>query len=338
VKPQSDRERAVLKVLFKITQQLNEDAPLEQLLSDVAKEASRISGGEAATVMVLDDQGQYLLCRATYGMPWESVRDITFSPGDGVAGWVVQEGQPLRLDNAPEDERFKVIEDQKTVIQSLICLPLIVRRMVIGVLSVTSSKPAVFDEEDEQILAFLAASIVKDIENARLYRLAVTDNLTRVYNRQYLSERLPAELERKERYGGHLCIVLIDADHFKKINDSYGHRAGDTMLKNLARFCQRAVREVDSVIRYGGEEFLLLLPRTTLKGAIQVAERLRSEVETQRFHVHGHDINLTISAGVAQHEGDEDADAFLSRTDAALYDAKDEGRNRICVAVDPGGM
>jgi diguanylate cyclase (GGDEF)-like protein len=338
VKQQSDRERAVLKVLFKITQQLNEDAPLEQLLSEVAQAATSVTLGDAATVMVLDDPGESLLCRATFGMPWESVRDITFSTGDGVAGWVVQEGKLLRLDDAPADPRFKIVEGQENTIRSLLCVPLMVRRAVIGVLSVTSSKTGVFDEADEKVLSFLAASIVKDIENARLYRLSVTDSLTRVYNRQYLSERMPAEMDRKERYGGNLCLILLDADHFKDINDTYGHRAGDSVLQNLARFCKMAVREVDSVVRYGGEEFLLLLPQTTLQGAVQVAERLRTEVENHRFRIRDQSIQLTISAGVAEHRSTEDTESFLTRTDAALYDAKNSGRNRICVALDPSGM
>ena len=336
VKKRSDRERAVLKVLFSITQQLNEDAPLEKLLSEIAQAATSSTEAEAATVMVLDDEGKNLLCRATYGMPWESVREISFSPGDGVAGWVVKHGKSVRLGNAPEDERFKVVEEQENSIRSLLCVPLVVRRSVIGVLSVTSPQRELFDEDDEKILSFLAASIVKDIENARLYRLSVTDSLTRVFNRQFLSERMPAEIERKERYGGNLCLILLDADHFKKINDTYGHRAGDAVLQHLARFSKQAVREVDTVVRYGGEEFLLLLPQTTLQGAVQVAERLRLAVESHRFRVRDENIQLTISAGVAEHRRDEDIESFLARTDAALYDAKNSGRNRICAALTPG--
>jgi two-component system cell cycle response regulator len=169
-------------------------------------------------------------------------------------------------------------------------------------------------------------------DNRRLETLALTDPLTKVLNRRALTERLAAEMERVRRYSSVLSLLLIDLDHFKKINDTFGHLAGDDVLTDVALLLQRAVRAVDVVARYGGEEFVVVLPETGPAGAAAFAERLRELIESNGFAAgRGDPINLTTSIGVASYPGFgvETVDDLFGAADQALYRAKTDGRNRV---------
>ena len=327
------RDSEVLATLFEVTRHLNEGADLERVLGVIAEAAHRLACADSASVLLLDEPRQKLLCRAAHGLTSEEADSATFKVGEGLAGWVAAEGRSLRLDDASSDPRFKKLPGQDRAIRGFCCVPLTGRDGVIGVMTVTADQQQAFDESDESILTYLAASVVKDVENARLYRLAVTDGLTGVYNRQFLSERLPAEFERHRRYSQALTIALVDADHFKAVNDQYGHPAGDAVLRVLAHRCMEVVREVDLVIRYGGEEFMLILPQTDREGGGEVGERLRGRVAEEPIAFEESLIRLTISVGVAELEpGDLEPKNLIARADAALYNAKKEGRDRVVVA------
>ncbi|MFW5878717.1 MAG: GGDEF domain-containing protein [Myxococcota bacterium] len=328
------KDSEVLSTLFEVTRHLNEGADIEKVLGVIAEAAHRLSSADSASVLLLDEHRQRLLCRASHGLTTEEADVATFQVGEGLAGWVAAEGRSLRLEEASSDPRFKKLPGQERSIRGFCSVPLSGREGVIGVMTVTSVAPAAFDESDEAILSYLAASVVKDVENARLYRLAVTDALTGVYNRQFLSERLPAELERHRRYGQPLTIGLVDADHFKAINDEFGHPAGDAVLRVLAHRCQEAVREIDPVVRYGGEEFMLILPQTDRAGGGEAAERLRRRVADEPIPWDRSKVRLTVSLGVAEMEpGDLEPKDLIARADAALYAAKKAGRNRVEVAT-----
>ncbi len=169
------------------------------------------------------------------------------------------------------------------------------------------------------------------LERARseLQRLADTDGLTGVHNRRYFLERLNDELERLTRYGGALSVVLFDIDDFKKVNDGYGHSAGDEVLKAVAACCLEGIRQPDVFARYGGEEFAFLLPQTDAEQARLLAERLRSGVAALELHSGEARIRLTVSIGVASASADTSADRLLKGADDALYQAKRLGKNRV---------
>jgi len=182
--------------------------------------------------------------------------------------------------------------------------------------------------------AVLHLRIQKALEHARTRRLACTDGLTEVYNHRTFQERLTQEIARANRYGRPLSLLMIDVDHFKVYNDTYGHPEGDIVLQDLARLLREVSRSSDTVARYGGEEFAVILPETDGVNAQKIGERLREQVERHAFR--GQELmpggTLTISIGVATHTSAGSKDALLQAADTALYTAKREGRNRVCVA------
>jgi two-component system cell cycle response regulator len=170
-------------------------------------------------------------------------------------------------------------------------------------------------------------------DNHRLEALAQTDPLTQLVNRRALTIRLVTEMERVRRYNAPLAMLLVDLDHFKLINDTYGHLAGDDVLFSVASLLQRAVRSVDTVARYGGEEFVIVLPETGKQGAMAFAERIRDRLASQLFTISGRqDIRVTASIGVATYPtaGLDSVEDLFRAADAALYRAKGSGRNLVC--------
>ncbi len=159
------------------------------------------------------------------------------------------------------------------------------------------------------------------------------DCLTGLPNRAHLNEKLLESCAQLRRYGEPFCLVMIDVDHFKPVNDTYGHLAGDRLLKGLAKKFKAGLRGTDFVARYGGEEFAAILPRTTLAAAEQVAGTLREAVEFTNFALDGQTVRITISLGVAEADAQDTPRSLVAKADAGLYAAKNAGRNRVCCAA-----
>lgn len=174
-------------------------------------------------------------------------------------------------------------------------------------------------------------------QNVLLQGLAIVDELTGLHNRRFFDSRLAYELERFSRYRHPLSVVLFDIDHFKQVNDTYGHAVGDGVLRHLARLGQSALRKVDVFCRYGGEEFAVILPDTGPTGASRAATRVRQIVEANPLLVEGTEVRVTVSAGTAavDETWSGDAEAFVRAADRALYQAKQLGRNRVVLAREP---
>ncbi|MFZ5956244.1 GGDEF domain-containing protein [Pseudomonas sp. QL9] len=193
-----------------------------------------------------------------------------------------------------------------------------------------------FSETELGQLESLIASLLYPLRNALLYRAAIQtalrDSLTGTGNRIAMDQALGREVELARRNLMPLSILMLDLDHFKRINDQYGHSHGDEALRTVAMAIKGSLRNVDMVFRFGGEEFLALLSNTSSAGAIQVGERLRHAVEDLQFTVDGQPVPLSISLGCASLAAGEGVDDLLRRADAALYAAKRDGRNRLACA------
>lgn len=222
-------------------------------------------------------------------------------------------------------------------------VPLIVQNEVLGVITLDSCTPGAFDQSQARLVQAFADQVAIALENARLFedtrRLATMDPLTNIYNRRHFYELAHREFERSHRYHHPLSAIMFDLDHFKQVNDTYGHAAGDQVLQTIAETCQSKLRKSDIFGRYGGEEFIVIMPETDEQRAWNVAERLRRSVARTSIRINGGEISITISLGVATLSKDllyndlpgDMLEKLIDNADQALYQAKQAGRNRVIV-------
>jgi diguanylate cyclase (GGDEF)-like protein len=177
-------------------------------------------------------------------------------------------------------------------------------------------------------------------KNMLLQQMAVTDGLTGLYNKRYILSRLSSEISHAVRYREPISFLMVDVDHFKQINDTYGHVVGDILLKEVAQLLRKLVREFDIIARYGGEEFLIVLPNGDIMGAKILAERLRDSIEKSVFNINGEKISITISIGIRNadiklnFDSGSEVTKLINQADIALYNAKANGRNRVEVYIE----
>jgi diguanylate cyclase (GGDEF)-like protein len=230
-------------------------------------------------------------------------------------------------------------------IGSTLSVPLIVNDRLIGVVQATritqdaDSTDPLFDKREVRAAELVCRSLSRALANAIDYhnatRQSLVDDLTRLYNVRYLYQTLENEIRRARRYGSSVSVVFMDLDGFKLVNDAYGHRAGSVTLTEVAMVMTMAVRDTDFVARFGGDEFVIMLPETTAKHALQMAERVRSQIAAYKFNGGvGADIYLTASFGVASFpEHATEAEKLIELADAAMYEAKISKKNSVRVAV-----
>jgi diguanylate cyclase (GGDEF)-like protein len=181
-------------------------------------------------------------------------------------------------------------------------------------------------------------SLAKELKkaNEKLRELAFRDDLTNLYNHRYFRELLDREVHRAERYSHVLSLIMIDIDHFKKINDTYGHPQGDIVLRSIAALFEKVIRKSDTVARYGGEEFAIILPETALKEAVVIAERLRKVIEEVEIELENQNVKVTISLGVTTYnptKGRKTKEEIIDAADRALYNSKQTGRNKLSIVI-----
>jgi diguanylate cyclase (GGDEF)-like protein len=263
--------------------------------------------------------------------------------GKGMSGYVIANGKSLIIHdmleeehNARQDGLDFIHFGSPDVVRSILAVPLWLGGEVIGAISAQSYQPHAYDEEDLALLEMLASYAAIALENSRLFkkieRLAITDSLTDVYNRRHLFVLGQREFNRARRFNRPLSVIFIDIDHFKEVNDHYGHRAGDQVLTLIARTIQEHIRDIDVMGRYGGEEFLLLIPEVNRESSRHIAERIRTSVEKALRKSRFSKPPITISLGVVELTDDiPTLSALVASADAAMYDAKRSGRNRVAV-------
>jgi diguanylate cyclase (GGDEF)-like protein len=320
-------------VLFEIGKLVGSDLDPGILLSRIAELICQMIGAKSCSVMLLDADRKRLLAKAAYGLRTERMHTLSFAVGEGVAGWVVERGEPVLIDDVTKDPRYIILPANQTPIASMLCVPLLARGERVGVVTATSEHESAFHADDLELVRFISTTIALDIENVRLHRVAVTDPLTGAYNREFLHQRLPSEIEAAIDRDRPLSIALVDVDHFKHVNDQYGHGVGDVVLAEVARRLRGAIRGGDLLVRYGGEEFLTVLPKADAGRAWEVGERMRQRVCERAFEVgDGLALLLRVSVGIAQWRTGETMPDLIERADVALYGAKTRGRNRVEVA------
>ena len=300
-----------------------------------------VTGTSVCSIMLWDETGDFLVIRASEGLPDWVVRQTRVKRGESISGWVAQEGQPLLIKNIDEETRFEGTAEGRYRSKSLLSVPLKTRGQVLGVININNDHtPRVFTEQDQELLMLFANQAAIALENARLYgeleKLAITDGLTGLANHRTFQERLVREISRAERFQQELSLIILDIDHFKHVNDKYGHQVGDQVLRSVGNTLQDQLRKMDFVARYGGEEFAVIMPQTRKSEAIRIAERLRESTAQGRYLKAEPDRSITISLGIAEYPSDATEPPLLvEKADRALYTSKELGRNRVTAAGEP---
>jgi diguanylate cyclase (GGDEF)-like protein len=350
---QAQREAEIYKELYqKITsigqigQLLTANLNLEDIIEVLAQKVQEVIPCDSFGLSIYNEKEQTLDYKLFIEQgerinPTTTIRPVGL---DSLSGWTVINKKEILLSNAPEEYHMyiptpppRIGKNTKERSLSIIYIPLMMEERILGVASVQHYQAYRYTQQDVDALKALGAYIAIALANARLYdkvhKLASTDMLTGAMTRHRLYDVARNELARYKRFGIPYSVIILDLDHFKSINDSYGHTAGDYTLKEFARRCQELKRDLDHFARYGGEEFLFILPATDLGGAFQFAERLRKEIYEQGFELlDGEIISVTASFGVTQvRESDESLDDQFLRIDKALYTAKEKGRNQVVV-------
>ena len=345
-----DRSLHKLSMLFDVTRALGAVSDLTRLVRLILERAIKSVEAEKGSLMLLDDTTDELVVRVVYGLPdAETERKINdgevtctrLRRGEGVAGKVVATGKAVRVHDVGQEQGWSARGGAH--VHSILCVPLLVDDEAIGVINITNRKGLEpFRDEDEEILAALASQAAVAIARTRLYEAAITDGMTKLFIRRFITHRLVEEAKKSRRYGAPLSVIMCDIDHFKRVNDTYGHPAGDAVIIHVASILKAGVRtDVDAAGRFGGEEFLLLLPHTTGAAAMIAAERLREKIAGADVDIgEGKTVAVTMSFGVAEfdRDGEENADDVVKRADTALYASKHGGRNRVTLAESPAGV
>ncbi len=332
------RLRAVeLAALYDTALEISRQHGLTSVLQKITESSVALLKADGGKLFLCNESQQEVRCVTSCRAPDGQLNEVLHY-GEGAAGKVAQTGQSLLVNNyATWPGRARLFEALWKP-ASLLSVPMLWQDRVTGVIQVFRSQSQdSFHQADQDLLVLFASQAATALENSRLYEKlqhqAITDELTGVYNRRGLFELGRRDLERSRRYGRLLSVILFDIDHFKQVNDRFGHAVGDQVLAAVGKTCVGSVREVDIVGRYGGEEFVMLLPEAELPVAQQVAERIRKLVEQICVPTTlGEDARVTISIGVTEmQESDNELDTLLSRADNAMYAAKQAGRNRVMV-------
>lgn len=327
------------KMYIDIVLSLDLDKKFE-LITHIARELFQ---AEITSLMLIDRKTGKLKIASAKGLDDKVIKEATVEIGEGIAGLVAKEKRPILVNNVEKDPRFKRSNRPHYKTKSFMSSPLMFEDEVIGILNCADkTNGESFQEEDLSLLSMVSSYLTSVLHNAKLFEelalsnkrlktLSNFDELTNAYNRRYLYERLNKELERAKRYQHPLSILMIDLDHFKSVNDKYGHQFGDFVLKEMVKQFKEAVRNVDIVTRYGGEEFTIILPDTNIEGARIAAERIRARIQAHTFASDPHLEKMTISVGIASLGVDDitTAEQLMKNADNKLYQAKTQGRNCV---------
>lgn len=316
-------ELEVLYEITRLTQTCDDRARLFDRLLELVKQAIAY---EHATLFLVDTASQQLSVAAQKGEVVDLIGGVKFDLGSGFSSWVAKQQKPVLLTELHRGRR-----SNGSVVGSFMSVPLIVQGELIGVLNLSHPKPKAFGEDNLRMLILVAGQSAAVIQRFLMYeemsRLAITDDLTGLYNRRHFLERLRSEIDRAQRYGTHFSLAMIDIDHFKEINDSHGHALGDRVLADMGNLLRKYARCSDLAARYGGEEFVVLMPMTNPERAMMAAERFRTTISDHTFPRRK---KLTASIGFASYPEDgTTSQEILKKADRALYEAKRSGRNCV---------
>ncbi len=319
-------ERQVQAELHRVSQRITSNVGLDELMVLMLSSCVKSTKADGGMIVLYDESIREWVIKSSWGTNEDIENIILKEACRKLSSW--PENDEVRelsygIDNVPDE------------IKNNLCAPLRSRRKIIGGIIIFNKKMIeVFSSSSKRLLSIFANQAAVAIENTLLYKksqiLSITDGLTGLYNHRYFQEQIQVELSRAQRYDLNFSLIIIDVDNFKQINDTYGHLAGDELLVKLSIHLKKVIRESDTVARYGGDEFVMLLPETPKEGAVIVGERIRKSLVEEKI---GGNIPVYVSVGVAAYPDDGVySQDIIKKADVALYKAKEDGRNRTYAA------
>lgn len=332
-----EEELRDLRSILSVAQVVVSSLELDEVLDNILSSAMAIIEMPAGSIALYDDQRGELELHAHAGLsPSFVAKDRWKVKPGGLTHRILEEGELFIIEDTADAPFFTNPLAVEEGIRSLIAVPLKIQNKMVGILYVDDFAPRRYPEGRLRLLSILSSFASMSIDNARLHdktrQLACTDGLTGLYNHRQFKQLFREEMARTIRYQKPLSLVMFDVDDFKKFNDTYGHPNGDKVLVAVAEILDTSLRECDTIFRYGGEEFIAILPEARIDEALVAAERARQRVEEETAgclkNIAGR--GVTVSVGVASYPRDgQDVDSLLKATDDLLYQAKREGKNKV---------
>jgi diguanylate cyclase (GGDEF)-like protein len=328
-----------LNTLWSIINAINAGAELADIIEAVGSKLSNLFDILAVSILLKEGLDLYIYCDESSGRLFidevarNTIKTFTFITGDRLKHEQVR----THLESRQFESRWRKASNAR--LKSHVSLPLINEGKVLGCVSINSGVTNAFDAQALQFFSLITYQMASSIKHSQVISsmkdMTIYDTLTRVFNRRHFNQVLEDELKNVFRTKQPLSIIMVDIDHFKAINDRYGHDEGDRALIHIASILKASLRKHDIVARFGGEEFLVMLPRAIMKDAVVIAERIRRSIEATPLSVDGEEVHLTVSLGVAAVPviWPESKEELIKCADTALYEAKGKGRNRVCFYV-----
>src|SRR5271169_4590480 len=328
-------------VFHELGKALTSSLELEQVLRTIMEKIDEFLRPDTWSMLLVDEAKQELYFELAIGKGAQALKDVRIKMGQGIAGWVAQNNQAVIVPDVSQDTRFfsKVDEKTKMETRSIVAVPVRYRDHCLGVIELINCvEREGFMERDLALLEALADFAAIALENARhvkrIHELTITDDCTSLYNARHMDFILETEIYRSQRYGYEFSVVFIDLDHFKNINDTHGHLVGSRLLAEVGQIVKTACRRIDFAFRYGGDEFVIVLPQASKENAFVVARRLHKLIgETNWLTSDGLNIHFTASIGVASYPTDAKTKVeLLHLADEAMYAIKNTTRNGVAAA------
>jgi diguanylate cyclase (GGDEF)-like protein len=330
-----------LSLFHEVGKTLASTLDLQKILQTIMEKISDFLQPDTWSLLMLDETTQELYFEIAIGAGANKLKDVRLKVGEGIAGWVAAKGEPVLVEDVRKDPRFSAKIDELTQVEtrSVVCVPIKGREKTLGVIELVNCLGREsFRNEDIPILKNLADYAAIALENARyvqrIHELTITDDCTALYNARHLHFVLDAEIYRSNRYNYEFSVIFIDLDHFKQVNDTHGHLVGSKLLWMIGDLIKGHLRLIDYAFRYGGDEFVVLLPQTSKENALMVVRRIRDLLNSTTFFTdEGLNIKVTASFGLASFPGDaRTRKEILRMADEAMYLVKNSTRDNIALA------